>query len=169
MAVNDVSNVENVRVLDTKSRTINNDLGKDAFLKILTAQMANQDPLQPTSDTEFIAQMAQFSALEQMQNMNSSMSAQYAYNLIGADVMANRVLDADGNMFAAEIFGQVLGITKMNDVEYLQVYDYATKTEVLTSLSAITNTFEGVTTRDQLQCFYRHFASYALAHRIHLF
>lgn len=51
----------------------NSNLGKDAFLKILVTQLQNQDPTQPMDDKEFIAQMAQFSTLEQMQNMTASM------------------------------------------------------------------------------------------------
>ncbi|MFD0943330.1 flagellar hook assembly protein FlgD [Savagea faecisuis] len=44
-------------------------MGKDAFMKILIAQLQNQDPTNPMKDNEFIAQMAQFSALEQTMNM----------------------------------------------------------------------------------------------------
>lgn len=47
-------------------------LGKDAFLKILMTQLQNQDPTNPMKDTEFIAQMAQFSSLEQMQNLTTA-------------------------------------------------------------------------------------------------
>lgn len=48
-------------------------LGRDAFLQLLTTQMANQDPLQPQGDTEFIAQLAQFSSLEQLTQMRASL------------------------------------------------------------------------------------------------
>lgn len=46
-------------------------LDKSAFLKLLVQEMTNQDPLKPADNTEFIAQLAQFSTLEQMQNMNT--------------------------------------------------------------------------------------------------
>ncbi len=51
--------------------TGNSSLGKDEFLKILMTQLQNQDPLNPMEDKEFIAQMAQFSTLEQTTNMAS--------------------------------------------------------------------------------------------------
>ncbi|SDJ01790.1 flagellar hook assembly protein FlgD [Salimicrobium halophilum] len=47
-------------------------LGKDDFLKILMTQMQNQSPLDPMKDKDFVAQMAQFTQLEQMTNMSSS-------------------------------------------------------------------------------------------------
>ncbi len=53
-------------------RKVNSDLGKDAFLKLLTTQLTHQDPLNPTDDKEFLSQMASFSSLEQMQNLNKS-------------------------------------------------------------------------------------------------
>ncbi|WP_407307356.1 flagellar hook capping FlgD N-terminal domain-containing protein [Desulfosporosinus sp. SB140] len=57
------------------SNTSNDTLGKDDFLKLLVAQMQNQDPMNPMDDTQSIAQMAQFSSLEQMTNIATSMDA----------------------------------------------------------------------------------------------
>ncbi len=54
----------------TSTLTDNNDLSRDAFLQLLVLQMQNQDPLAPTDNNEMIAQLAQFSALEQMNNLN---------------------------------------------------------------------------------------------------
>ncbi|MBR1735637.1 MAG: flagellar hook capping protein, partial [Firmicutes bacterium] len=55
-------------------RTVSSDLDKNAFLRLLTTQLQYQDPLSPMENTEFIAQMAQFTSLEQMQNLNTTMS-----------------------------------------------------------------------------------------------
>ncbi|MFW5984674.1 MAG: flagellar hook capping FlgD N-terminal domain-containing protein, partial [Halanaerobiaceae bacterium] len=49
------------------------ELGKQDFLELLVTQLKNQDPLEPADNKEFIAQMSQFSALEQMQNMNKNL------------------------------------------------------------------------------------------------
>ena len=68
-------------------------LGKDDFLKILLTQLTHQDPTKPLEDREFVAQMAQFSTLEQMSNMNGEMAKvltvlarSQAVNLLGKNV-----------------------------------------------------------------------------------
>ncbi len=64
----------------TKSK---NGVDKDAFLQLLVAQMKYQDPLEPTSNTEFISQYAQFSQVEQMQNMAATMELTRASSMVG--------------------------------------------------------------------------------------
>lgn len=78
---------------DTTTRTTTKTLGQDDFLKLLVAQMSSQDPLNPQKDTEFIAQMAQFSSLEQSRSMQQDVAAlrgqqdlSQAYSLLGQDV-----------------------------------------------------------------------------------
>lgn len=76
MATTGISNdyyLASTKGLNISKTGDNSSLGKDAFLKILITQLQNQDPTQPMDDKEFISQMAQFSSLEQMQNMTTAM------------------------------------------------------------------------------------------------
>ena len=57
----------------TENRKAGDALGKDDFLKLLLTQLQNQDPSSPMDNTEFIAQMATFSSLEQMMNMGAQL------------------------------------------------------------------------------------------------
>ena len=77
----------------TPGRVPQPELGKDDFLKLLITQLSHQDPTQPLQDREFVAQMAQFSTLEQMTNMNGELSKvlgllarSQAVNLLGKTV-----------------------------------------------------------------------------------
>ncbi len=69
------------------------DLGKDAFLKILITQLSNQDPMDPLKDKDFIAQMAQFSTLEQMTNMNKSIEEMVSMNKATAVGYIGRIIE----------------------------------------------------------------------------
>ena len=76
-------------------------LGKDAFLTLLVTQMKYQDPLNPTSDKEFLAQLAQFTSLEQLTNLNSGMdklnAAQGRQDMIGAVSFIGKEVKAKGD------------------------------------------------------------------------
>src|SRR5690242_2263586 len=85
-------------------------LGKDDFLKLLLAQMQNQDPMKPTDDSQMIAQMAQFSALEATQQLQATLQQStnvqtifQAGALIGKYVQANQ---SDGT----DVIGAVTGV-----------------------------------------------------------
>jgi len=60
---------------DSTTGTAGSALGKDAFLQLLVTQLKNQDPLSPTDNTQFVSQMAQFSSLESMQNLNTTVDS----------------------------------------------------------------------------------------------
>jgi flagellar basal-body rod modification protein FlgD len=92
----------------TTTTTTQKTLGKDDFLKMLLAQLKNQDPLKPMEGTEFASQLAQFSSLEQLSNLTSEIKSQslsmstmahaQAVGMIGKDVVINNSnsLVADG-------------------------------------------------------------------------
>ena len=106
------NSISNFSVQQTDSQTkkatsTTKSLGKDDFLKMLVAQLKNQDPLNPMDGTEFAAQLAQFSSLEQLTNMNTQLqnlgiyqttaSNTQAVNLLGKEVSVNQ-----GNQFQAQ-------------------------------------------------------------------
>ena len=70
----------------TTSTKSSSSLGKDDFLKLLVTQLQTQDPMNPMDDTQFISQMAQFTSLEQMKNMNTSVQMTQATSYIGKQV-----------------------------------------------------------------------------------
>jgi flagellar basal-body rod modification protein FlgD len=87
------------------SRTVSKTLTQEDFLSLVAAEMTNQDPLNPTSNTEYIAQMAQFSTLEQSKAMQQDISALQASNLIGRSVT---VEDDEQNIFQGTVTSVLL-------------------------------------------------------------
>lgn len=98
-------------------RNTGSDLGKDEFLKILIVQLQNQDPLNPMDDKEFIAQMAQFTALEQMQNVAKSAQMQQATLTIGNYVRAE-VNTENGQEL---LYGKVVSTREVSGEMYLRL------------------------------------------------
>ncbi len=83
-------------------------LGKDDFLKILITQLTHQNPLEPMEDKEFIAQMAQFSSLEQMTNIASGMENLANFSMINAVSFIDRTVtyvDDEGSLQEATVTG----------------------------------------------------------------
>jgi flagellar basal-body rod modification protein FlgD len=81
----------------TTTREPQSDLDREAFLRLLITQLQHQDPLNPMDDRDFIAQMAQFSALEQMQMLNQSFERTQAFNMIGRSIDASFACPQSGN------------------------------------------------------------------------
>ncbi len=118
------------KVHKSQGKNYGESLGKDSFLKLLVTQLKHQDPTKPMEDREFIAQMAQFSSLEQMNNMsdelkklNLNSKAGEAYSLIGKYV----------NAFDAEhgrgISGEVSHIIRKQDEIMVGLDDYEVRLE----------------------------------------
>ncbi|MFA9399380.1 MAG: flagellar hook assembly protein FlgD [Clostridiaceae bacterium] len=82
----------------TASKTDNTELGKDAFLQLLVAQLANQDPTESSDPTQYITQLSTYSMLEQIQNLNSTMSFSSATNLIGKTVYIDSLDENNNNI-----------------------------------------------------------------------
>jgi len=88
-----VTNISNIQDSSNASSSTN-DLGKDSFFKILAAQLQYQDPMEGGDNTAYVAQLAQFSTLEQMENMNNNLlesikrqDVQYANQLLGSEII----------------------------------------------------------------------------------
>lgn len=98
-----------------KKKPPSSKLGKDEFLQLLVAQMQYQDPLEPTSNTEYIAQLATFSQVEQLQNLNTAYTNTQAYTLVGQTVTVTTSQGSEsGNVSTVE---GVVDFVQMKDGE----------------------------------------------------
>ncbi|MEN9465421.1 MAG: hypothetical protein RL217_1602 [Pseudomonadota bacterium] len=104
MAVNDVSNssaaLDQYR-REEKKEAKSNEMGRDTFLQLMVAQMNNQNPLNPTDNQAFVAQLAQFSTVEGIDKLNKTMeSVQGRFNSMSAlqaTGMVGQSVIVDGN------------------------------------------------------------------------
>lgn len=124
----EIKNPSNVREVKTQ-------LGKDDFLKLLVTQLQYQDPLQPMDNTEFIAQTAQFTALEQMQNLNQTMTNAQAFGTIGKGVFMNTKDEQTGQY--EMIYGIVQSVEIVNGKPYLNLGDKSAPYEDITKVQDV--------------------------------
>lgn len=120
--------------LTSTSSQSNSSLDKDAFLKLLVTQMQYQDPLEPTSNTEYMAQLAQFSTVEELQNLSTTLSNSQMMNLTGQYVILN-VPDSAGNI--NQVSGLVDYVTLSDGKTYLHVNDDYYPSDYLDSVVSI--------------------------------
>jgi flagellar basal-body rod modification protein FlgD len=127
MLAYDIANLLNSQTIQTPARDINSDLDKEAFLLLLVKQLANQDPLDPMNNEEFVSQLATFGSLEQQINLNSSfeqfMSFQeltQASTLLGKEVICLVPL-GDGTI--VPVSGVVEQVMMINGTAYLALSD----------------------------------------------
>lgn len=142
MSISSIGNQQSLeQVMQQSAKTENQrnvgDMGKDQFIQLLITQLRYQDPLNPTQDKEFIGQMAQFSALEQMQNLNTSFNSVKASNLLGKQIEAT-VTEKSGAQVTVE------GIVNAVKIHKGSVYAVVNEKEVLveniSSIQEVTNT-----------------------------
>jgi len=92
------------------------DMDKNAFLRILAAELSNQDPMNSKDSTQYVTQMAQFASMEQMTNLNSTMSGFAVNSLVGKGVTL-KVLDSNGVPYT----GVVKAVTRQGSNVFLSV------------------------------------------------
>lgn len=123
-------NVDNINknIKNGEGKPLVKDLGKEEFLKLLITELQHQDPTNPMQDREFIAQMAQFSSLEQMLNFNKGLSKlienvsfQSSFNLLGLNVEIESPESVDQNGNLLKVQGIVESVTKNNDEVFVRV------------------------------------------------
>ncbi len=110
------------------NRVQQSELGKDDFMKILITQLSHQDPTKPMEDKEFIAQMAQFSSLEQMTNMSQQFTS-VAQKLNSSSAMSVLGQDVELLVNGQNIQGSVEAVTGGEFPQLLvggKYYDYST-------------------------------------------
>lgn len=115
MAISGINSYNSATEKGTKIVQPGNDMDKNAFLRILSAELTNQDPMNASDSTQYVAQMAQFTSLEQMANLNATMTMSAANGLIGKAVTLNS-LDDNGNQYAGIVrsVSNSAGTVKLN-------------------------------------------------------
>lgn len=130
MAIETLTEAQRIQAANSKNnRTPSSNLGKDDFLQLLTTQLKNQDPMNPMEDMDFIGQMAEFSSLEQMLNLNTSVekinTALTNNNTTQAMMFLGTNVTADVDDSEEPITGTVSMVGFKDNQPYLKVGEYA--------------------------------------------
>ncbi len=116
----DTTGMASQQIMSSTSKTTNtkksNTLNMEDFLSLLVAEMQNQDPLEPTSNSDYMAQMATFSQVEATAEMNERVLSQTASNLIGKAVIVKT--DTNSSGYAG---GIVNGWQEIDGIVYLGI------------------------------------------------
>lgn len=97
----------------------NDELGKDDFLRLFITKLANQNPMSPMEDQDFIAQMAQFSQLEQLTNLNKQLSQSLEQSALMTQTITNTLsTQLIGRIVRVQTNGLVLGETGTTDIRF---------------------------------------------------
>lgn len=113
-----ITNTTNSKNSISSTNTTNNGLDKQAFLQLLVAEMQYQDPLEPSSNTDYIAQLATFTQVEEMQNMGDTLQKGQAADLVGKQVIM-KTQTADGE--TGYITGKVDYVVTEEGMTYLGI------------------------------------------------
>src|SRR5690242_1734472 len=112
MSTKSVNNTQSTSIANsTTGTTSKKPLDKDVFLKVLVTQLQNKDPMKPIEDKEFISQMAQFSTLEQMQQMNAGFTTMAANSSDGFSTLTT----ASATTQALALIGKKIDYIDPND------------------------------------------------------
>lgn len=107
---------------DSATRVPVQTLGQDDFMKLLVTQLTNQDPLNPMKDTEYIAQMAQFTSLEQSKDMNANIGKlRTDQHLLQANALIGRSVDLQSDTEGGPVIAGVVSAVEMKKGEPLIV------------------------------------------------
>lgn len=113
-----VSSSASTNSISNSHKQKNDLVSSDTFLQLLVAEMQNQDPLEPTSNTDWIAQYATFTQVSEIQGIGKDMESMSAQGLVGKEVVLN-VEDAKGNR--EEVTGVVDYVTYEENKAYLSI------------------------------------------------
>lgn len=137
-----MNTINSVKMTTTSAKQTQqqNQMDKDLFLQILTTQLQNQDPTQPMEDREMIAQMAQFSTLEQISSLNQAFNQFFSSQQgdIGRySTMMNKEVSWADEVTGQQETGVVKGIIKKDNQIYYQVNEQEIPVTIIDSAKEI--------------------------------